>query len=191
MDFDAVLDAAEQEPAETLQVQVCLRPSVAKKRSELLKRLEDAREEDARDSQADPGRLSAPSEPVTVRQDAVIAELDAIEDEVEQSLVTLRFTRVDGDKWAALTLANPIRINVTLDRHYGYNVDAVSVAAARLSGVRVDEDGDHELTVEQWDRLYKLLSGHDQTQIRDAVWTLNEYAPTQLTEALVKSYGAA
>jgi len=192
MDFDDVLAEAEQEPATDVTVQVCVKPSVAKKMAVLLARLDTAIAEDARDSAIPEQRLAAPDPaPVTRRQDAVQAEIDDLQDEVDKSLITLRFTRLDGEKWADLTSANPMRLGVALDRHYGYNFDAVSVAAAQMSGVRVDEDGDHELTDEQWERLLKLLSGYDRKLIRDAVWTLNEYGPQQLVDALVKGSGAA
>lgn len=191
MNFDDVLTEAEQEPAPDVTVQVCVKPSVAKKMTALLARLDQAVKEDKQETSADTGRLAVSSEPVTKRQDAVQREIDDIADEVDKSLITLRFTRLDAEKWTDLTSAFPIRLEVALDRHYGYNFDAVSVAAARLSGVRVDADGDHQLTEEQWERLLKLISGHDRKLIRDAVWTLNEYQPAQLIEALVKGSGAA
>jgi hypothetical protein len=84
-----------------------------------------------------------------------------------------------------------MRIDVALDRHYGYNYDAVTENATRVSGARVDGDEEHPITTEQWDRLFKILAGHDVEQIRDAVWTLNEYEPSQHIEALVKGFGAA
>lgn len=190
--FDEILDAAEAEPAETSTVRVCVNPTVAKKRHALLVQLDQAKKEDAAaNAAASTERLTVVPEPATERTDAAVKALEAFDDEVLKSLVTLKFTRLDARIWSALTDASPMRVDVPLDRNYGYNFDAVSEAAARRSGVRLDDDGEHELTEQQWDRLFKVLSGHDRGQIRDIVWTLNEYAPQQHVEALVKGFGAA
>lgn len=190
MDFDELLSAAESAPVPSRTVRVCVQPSVAEKRAALLSALEDARKVDARASTSDQ-RLGAPVTEVTTATDAAAAALDAFDDEVQKSLVTLKFTRLDGQKWALLTSANPMRVDVALDRHYGYNYDTVTGLAARASGVRLDDDGEHVLTPEQWDRLMRVLSGHDVQAIRDAVWTLNEYEPSQHIEALVKGSAGA
>lgn len=185
MNFDDLLADAESVPAETRTVRVCVNPTVAKKRAALLKALDDAKKADAAASTAEE-RLGAPAVTDTSRTDAASAALDAFDDETLTALVTLKFTRIDGEVWARLTSAYPMRLDVALDRHYGYNYDAVTKAAALQSGVRLDDDGEHELTDEQWVRLFKLLSGHDVQAVRDAVWTLNEYEPSQHIEALVK-----
>ena len=188
-DFDDLLGEAEAEPTPTRTVRVCVKPSVARKRAALLKALDAARVADANATAGDQ-RLGAPAPAVTTAQDAAAAELDAFDDEVQKSLVTLRFTRLDGKKWAVLTSANPMRLDVPLDRGYGYNFDAVTEAATRQTGVRLSDDGEHSLTEEQWTRLFAVLSGHDMNVIRDAVWTLNEWEPSQHVEALVKGSAA-
>ena len=190
MDFDELLAAAEAVPVPSRTVRVCVNPSVAVKREGLLQALEAARKADAQASQGE-ARLGAAPVPSTEHTDKAAADLEAFDDEVLKSLVTLKFTRLDGQKWALLTSANPMRVDVALDRHYGYNYDNVTGLAARASGVRVDDDGEHELTPEQWDRLLRVLSGHDVQVIRDAVWTLNEYEPSQHIEALVKGFAGA
>jgi hypothetical protein len=189
-DFDDLLDEAEAEPLDTRTVKVCIKPSVAKKRAALLTALEAAKEADKK-TQAGEQRLGAVQTPTTVRTDAAVAELEAFDEEVLKSLVTLKFTRLDGERWANLTAANPMRIDVQLDRNYGYNFDAVSRSAAILSGVRLDDDGEQLMTADQWARLFKVLSGHDYQRIIDAIFTLNEYAPQQHIGALVKGFGAA
>ena len=190
MDFDELLAAAEAVPVPSRTVRVCVNPSVAVKREGLLQALEAARKADAQASQGE-ARLGAAPVPSTEHTDKAAADLEAFDDEVLKSLVTLKFTRLDGQKWALLTSANPMRVDVALDRHYGYNYDTVTGLAARASGVRVDDDGEHPLTPEQWDRLMRVLSGHDVQVIRDAVWTLNEYEPSQHIEALVKGFAGA
>lgn len=190
MDFDELLTAAESAPTPSRTVRVCVNPSVAEKRAALLKALEEAKAADAKVS-SDDQRLAAPTVTSTERTDAAAAALDAFDDEVQKSLVTLKFTRLDGQTWALLTSAFPMRVNVALDRHYGYDYDAVTEAATRKSGVRLDDAGEHPLSEEQWTRLFKVLSGHDVSVIRDAVWTLNEYEPSQHIEALVKGFAGA
>lgn len=190
MDFDELLAAAEAAPVPSRTVRVCVNPSVAVKREGLLQALEAARKADAQASQGE-ARLGAAPVPSTEHTDKAAADLEAFDDEVLKSLVTLKFTRLDGQKWALLTSANPMRVDVALDRHYGYNYDTVTGLAARESGVRLDDAGEHELTPEQWDRLLRVLSGHDVQVIRDAVWTLNEYEPSQHIEALVKGFAGA
>ncbi len=190
MDFDELLSAAESAPVPSRTVRVCVNPSVAVKRAQLLKALDAARAADEQ-ATANDQRLGAAPVVETARTDKASADLEAFDDEVQKSLVTLKFTRLDGQKWALLTSANPMRVDVALDRHYGYNYDTVTGLAARESGVRLDDDGEHPLTPEQWDRLLRVLSGHDVQVIRDAVWTLNEYEPSQHIEALVKGFAGA
>jgi hypothetical protein len=186
--FDDLLTAAESAPVPSRTVRVCIDPTVAEKRAVLLRNLEQARLDD---SDVDDDRLGAEAEPTTERTDAAVKALEDFDSEVQKSLITLKFNRLPGERWALLTSAYPMRIDVALDRHYGYNYDAVTEKATRLSGVRVDADEEHPIVDEQWDRLLKILSGHDVEQIRDAVWTLNEYEPSQHIEALVKGFGAA
>lgn len=190
MDFDTLLGEAEAEPTPSRTVRVCVKPSVAKKRAALLAALDDARKVDERASTGDQRLGAAPSK-VTAATDAAAKALDEFDHETQDALVTLKFSRAEGQTWALLTSAYPMRLDVALDRNYGYNYDAVTEAATRKTGRRVDDDGEHELTEEQWSRLFKVLSGHDVQVIRDAVWTLNEWEPAQNVEALVKRSAGA
>jgi len=185
-----MLSAAEAAPTPDRKVRVCIDPEVAKKRAILLAQLDQAKLDDSRDTVADV-RLSGPEPKTTARTDAVVEALEAFDSEVLKALVTLKFTRMEGDKWALLTSAHPMRFDNAIDRSYGYNYDAVTTLAARQTGVRLDDDGEHPLTEDQWTRMLKILSGHDVEAIRDAVWTLNEYEPQKHVEALVKGFGAA
>lgn len=193
MDFDAVLDEAEKVPDETLSVKVCVNRAIARKRAELLTELEEARKAEAERAAADARLGGAIGDVDTSASDAALKAFKKHEPQVQKALVELKFTRMDADKWTHLTRVYPIRVDVALDRHYGYNFDAVSKHAARLSGVRVDGGTETPLTEEQWDRLLskKILSGPDLARIVDAIWTLNEYNPNKDIEALVKGSGAA
>lgn len=188
--LSALLDEAEKAPKPSRTVKVCVIPSVAVERANLLDALTVAEREDARDESSD-ARLGAEPVPVTVRQDAAREALKAFDAKAQKALVTLKFTRMDGRDWALLTSANPMRTDVALDRQFGYNYDAVSEAAIRATGVILADKGETPVSSDDWDRLFRLLSGHDVEAIRDAVWVLNEWEPSQHIEALVKDSGAA
>lgn len=190
VNLDDLLTSAESAPVPSRVVRVCVNPEVARQRAVLLTDLEDAQRDDAREASTDE-RLSAPAPVVDTRTKKARAALKRHDRKTADALITLRFERLPGNEWALLTTAFPIRVDVALDRHYGYNYDAVSEAAARRSGVILTDDGQQAITGEQWDRMFRVLAGHDVEQIRDAVWTLNEYEPEQHVAALVKGFGAA
>src|SRR5439155_26613911 len=99
--------------------------------------------------------------------------------EAAESLIVLRFSKMLAEDWAELVARCPQRLDVPVDRMYGYNVHAVGRAAAAASGARITADGDEQLTDSQWDRLFALLSGHEFSRIVDAIFDLNEYGPEQ------------
>ena len=80
------------------------------------------------------------------------------------------------------------------------NIDAVVHAAAKYEdpqnpGVRyafrLDDGAPVPLTNQQVDDLWVALSGHEVSEIRDAIFALNDYLPQVRLEALVKGFGAA
>lgn len=190
MEFDDLLAQAEALPPATKTVHVCLNPQIAEQRAVLLQDLEIAQRED-RLAQTQEQRLATVPEAVTERTDAAEAALAAFDEKVRESLVELRFTPLDGQIWAVLTAMYPMRVDVPIDRQYGYNVDLVTESAARRTGVRVDDDGEHPISSDQWDRMYRLMVGRDVNAIREAIFELNEYDAEKHIEALVKGYGAA
>jgi hypothetical protein len=139
----------------------------------------------------DDTRLASKSPADEIRER--LAELEAT-----GSVETLRFTRLPGKDWSVLTSLHPVRPDVMIDRHYGYNFDAVCEAAARFRdksgrayGARLEDGIPVELTNHEWSELFDVLSGSDIGKIRDAIWALNEYEPEQRRQALVKGSGAA
>jgi hypothetical protein len=154
------------------------------------------------ESTLDDRRLAAASPHDAIR--ARIAEID------ESSVVDMfRFKLLPGDVWSRLTTANPARVEVPVDRRYGYNFDAVCDAAAQYVdangtayGVRVEGDTEVPMIVEkktldypnprnQWRELFAAISGHEMEKIRDAIWELNEYEPQVRLEEQLKRSGAA
>lgn len=117
------------------------------------------------------GRLSKKS-PLVVLQE----QIDAVKAEYVNTLVDLKFSRMEGTGWNDLTIVNPPREDSLPDKLiFGYNIHAVTRAAAVVSGVLVEDDGsERELTQEQWDDLFVLLSGKDSEKIGNAIYALNE-----------------
>lgn len=159
-------------------VKIILDADLASERENLLAEIEALQGREMRLGEVDPA-------------DELRGRLEALTDAALDALVVLRFTRLPGREWAALTSKNPVRADVPIDRHYGYNYDAVCEAAAMKSGVRVDGDEELPLTTQEWDELFGALSGNEVGEIRDAVWALNEWEPQQRIQALVKASGAA
>lgn len=119
-------------------------------------------------------------------------ESETVEDvAVGDQLVSFRFWELPALDWSTLAVKHPPRLDVPLDRRYGYNVHAVSLAAAQLNGVRVDGDEEIPLTVQpadpkrkkaavnEWEDLFDIVSGADLGRIVEAIWRLNEYLPEQ------------
>lgn len=112
---------------------------------------------------------------------------------------TLRFRPMDGLAWAAETDRHVPRPGVLIDTRYGYNIRTLTKGAAPQCGVRVVDGEEHELRVDpfdpddpkavrvnEWDQLFKALSGHDFKRITDAIWLLNEYGPQEAVKAAGK-----
>lgn len=98
---------------------------------------------------------------------------------VAGKLRTFRFTQLTGQEWGWLVAINPVRLESPLDRRYGYNFHGVCQAAAKLNGVVVDGDEVSEVSADTWDKVWPQLSGHDYQVLCDALWELNEWAPSQ------------
>lgn len=126
------------------------------------------------------------------------AELDQIKDASSAALVTFAFEKLPGDMWTDLTSRNPSRPDALIDLNYGYNLDAVVQAAVKAErgghhfAWQVDGDKNVVLTAEQWDQVFDAMYGHDMSAVRDAVWSVNEWQPSQrLAEAKKARAGSA
>lgn len=178
--------AAAREARPTRDVRVVLDGELAREIDRLNDELETAKalagEED--------GRLG-----VKTRAQEIEARMESVRAAAQDSVVTLRFTRLPGRDWAVLTSRFPPRGDVPIDKHYGYDYDAVCEAAAAASGVMVVDGEAVPLTVDadtnEWAELFEVLTGRDVQEIRDAQWNLNEYEPQERLNLLVKGFGAA
>lgn len=119
-------------------------------------------------------------------------ETDDVDVLLSGDVVTFRFAKIDGDRWAELCGKFPPRPENTLDLAVGgYNIDMVVNAAVKINGQRVDGESVEAPTPEQWDMLLTRLSGSDVKRIRDSVWNLNEFGPAQRLEAAKKARSTA
>lgn len=190
--FDERLAAAKAKPRPHADVTVCLDQDAADERDRLVEALGEATAKDEADK-----RLAGPSD---VNARPIQEALDALQATMRDSLVTLRFVQLHGYDWAELTTKHPARRGVELDMAYGYNLDAVVRAAAKFEdpkrpgkryALRLEGDDWVALTDKQIDDLWETLTGSEVSNIRDAVWGLNDFLPNQRIEALVKGFGAA
>ena len=106
---------------------------------------------------------------------------------LNKNLHTLRFKQMDGLAWATAGDQHPPRADVAVDRRYGYNLRALVLAVVPATGVRVEDDAEHELSAAEWGELFAILPGAMVGRICDAVWGLNEYLPEQEVEAAKKA----
>jgi hypothetical protein len=189
--FEDLLTRSENAPRKHVDVEVCLDAELVEQRDALLDLLKTAKAEADADQ-----RLSAGEHPQVT---ALRERLDALTEAARDSMVTLRFYRMPGSEWNELTSHHPVRADVPIDRHYGYNIDTLGLAAAahvddstgQAYGFRVEGDEEVTLTPEQWVRLFRTLSGPEVSGIVDTIWAMNEAEPARRLDALVKGFGAA
>jgi hypothetical protein len=177
--FKEKMAAAKMAPRQTMDVSVSLNRDLAEKREELLAELAAARENND-------DRMSAPTAASSIQ-----TKLDAILTEEDDTLIVLRFTRLPGDAWNALTRLCPPTPGSILDAHYRYGLDAVCKLAAKY----VDPDGlpfghvvegDELTTTTDWDDIFAAISGPEFSTIVDTLYALNVYAPTERLAELKK-----
>lgn len=101
---------------------------------------------------------------------------------------TFRFTQMVGTEWAAATDQAPARPGVMLDTAFGYNLRALTLLAAPLSGKRVEGDKLEDLTPDQWKNLFRALPGASAMRICNAVFKLNQIDPAEAVEEAKKAF---
>lgn len=163
MGFNEKLAAAKAKPRPFKTVTVALDDDVAARLSEVEDQIE------AEKQKPDDGRL-AKSSPLT----KLLKQADEIRAQFADSLVELKFERLIGEGWSDLTLNNPPRAGVLADMYFQYDWNAVTRHAAIDSGVVIEGDETHELTGEEWEDLFGVISGGDHRRIADAIFALNE-----------------
>jgi hypothetical protein len=179
-----------QDVARTAEVQILLDADIAEERDALLAQFETA-DDDVRLSRKSPA-------------EKIAEQIRALEESAQDALVTFRFRRLPGRIWGELALRFPPRPEVALDKLYGYNIDALCMAAAAYRrppekdggepgpayAWRIEDGVEVSMSTEEWMTLFDVIAGSDFRAIADAIWTLNEYGPAQQREAAVKASGA-
>lgn len=172
--FSERLSAAKEAERPTREVMVCLDTAISEKRAVLQAELEAAR------NPVDARLSMAPDEEV------IQSKLDELNELTGDALVTLRFTRLSGAEWSEIAARCPVRLDVPIDRQYGYNIHAACRVAAPLSGVVVDGESVEKISDEEWSDLFSTISGHEFGLIVDAIYALNEWEPASHVAQLKK-----
>jgi len=185
--FSEQLAAAKAAPRDYRDVQIILDAGLSTKREALRISLEEARARAASDP-----RLGVVDEASV----SIQAQLDDLVAASAASLVTLRFVRMDSATWSDIADRCPVRHDAPIDRQYGYNVNAACRLAAPLSGARLEGDALVPLVVEkgttetpgvnEWADLFEAISGHEISQIIEAIFELNLYEPARRVDQLKK-----
>lgn len=142
-------------------VDVCLDGEASVERDRLYKELGDA---------VNAPRLTM-GPPATVE---VQGRIDALEETMRDSLVTLRFRALSFDRWNGIIALEPPREGVAVDARKGYNIVAATKRAAEASGWVVNGDTTESIPADEWSDLWENLSGGDFDRIWGAVTRLNE-----------------
>lgn len=101
-------------------------------------------------------------------------KLDALEEEMRDSLVTIRVRALQTDKWNAICAANPPREGVVLDKPKGYNIIEVTKAAVEAGGHMIEDGKTEPIEADEWPEFWESLSGGDFDRFWFAVYGLNE-----------------
>lgn len=126
------------------------------------------------------------------KSDEIRERIDALQDAELDSLVELRVTRAPGVEWASLTASYPARLDSLVDRRYGFNLHALTVAEGWRWVERREGDAwvafkkTDKPRVDQWGDFCQVISGGDLATIVDAVFELNVWEPQQRRERLGK-----
>jgi hypothetical protein len=145
-------------------VDVCLDGELSVERDRLYKELEAA---------ANAPRVTLGAPPAVA---AVQEQIDALEAEMRDDIVTLRFRALSFDRWNGIIALEPPREGVTLDARKGYNIVNATKRGAEASGWVYDSatDAVESIALDEWKDLWEKLSGGDFDRIWGAVTRLNE-----------------
>lgn len=133
---------------------------------------------------------------------ALIAEADALIEEVEPELVAVRmgkralgvrFVPMAPAGWRELTLKHPPRSDVLQDQNVGYNTDAVVAAfpnVALVDGDEVDDmirPGEDGEPVSKWPSIFSRLTSQSQKDVVRSIWFAHDRGP----DLMVRDAGKA
>lgn len=133
------------------------------------------------------------------KSNALQEKLNAALLEAHEQIATLRFTELPAPQWAEVVSRSPVRLDVDMDKHYGFNSDQATLLAAPLSGAWVEGEDTFALSAEEWTDMlgYRdeagefqqgAISGNELRRIGDAIFELNEFAPGLRLEQAKKAF---
>lgn len=192
------LKAAADAPREHRDVDVVLDQAIAKDVAAIDEQI-DAKEQTISEHEAEKERIRPDlrmSDPrlrdidkqiVAVQEE--IGKLEQQRDELRKgTLVRLRFEKMNGDQWAAITAKHPAGLDSTIDRLSGYDYHATAVEAAPLCGYALgDGDAREDLEAEDWAALFRLISGRESEWIASALWEMNDFGPRRRVDDAKKA----
>jgi hypothetical protein len=100
-----------------------------------------------------------------------------IEVTVNGQVYSLLFIRSASAAWSEACIKHPPRLDVELDKQWGYNLSAVSLEVAAESARVLDDGEEIRLSAEQWADLFDVMPGRNRRMIEATVWHLNEREP--------------
>jgi hypothetical protein len=106
--------------------------------------------------------------------------------EINGATHTLRFTRMDPVEYTEETLRHPPRLEIGIDREFGYNLTALTMAVAPRCARLVDGDDLVELDDEAWADLFAVADGGAVQSIQNTVFGLNEFSSGKAADAAKK-----
>jgi hypothetical protein len=208
MALSELLDRAEKAPKRHVDVEVIFDATTVTRLEELenerqqvladLDQLDDdllteldGLQKDLRNSDPRPAKAKKAAEkqrkPLQDRADQLEAEIEDVNASVADSLVTFRFTALDGWEWQDITAHSVPRDGVAEDSGRPYNMDEVCKIAATRSGVILNRDTTSPVTAEEWERVWKIAPAPSLSAIKFRVWYLNEYQWDAIREAAMNA----
>lgn len=121
------------------------------------------------------------------RAEAAAPATDTATVVVAGEMVELRFTKLIGAEWSALTVVNPPRQGAKLDSNLGYDLHAVSgqypAEAVAIAG--------EVASGSEWAEFFGLLDAPWRETVAMKLWGLNQHGPaTKILELGKASSGA-
>jgi hypothetical protein len=149
-------------------ITLCLDGTLSRQREELMAELfaatrsaEDAPNPDARLSSVSPAK-------------ALQKRIDALEDEMRDSSITIRLTAVNFGEYNKFIIQNPPRKGNTQDAQLGLNGSTFFMDVARRTAKFLNEDGELEdIADDEWEQLEETLTDGEFDRIANAVLDLN------------------
>lgn len=178
MSFDDLLDTA---TPLTTDVELYVDGGLVAKRDALLREYKTAVEQDEKD-------LRAGQKPRILE---IADELKGLQEQMAKRSIVIRVTQMPAGKWSKLKAKFPLKGKredaLPRDANLGFNTEAVARLALVDYGHRVTSDGvAHDLTTDQWSKLFDTMSGGDVDTLVAAVLGVNQLNGQMHAEQLLK-----